>query len=448
MQRSKQSLGLLKGILDSYHQPPPIDKKEKQKLYNLLTTSFRRHLDQEHGWPADQPPAAQQTHAAKKLKEASNPATSSSVTEVAGSPLARQPAPHEHLRSILTNPLFSYNASKPRVLWLQEERDPMDIFEEAVAKGLMTPLRAAGCLKAKHHQITKSSAMDPVAAMASSSAGHQVVEWLRSSGLERDLGFLDEAWPLVGQLVPFLVAEKMETKIWDWLDMLSKDSNGLQKVDRENQRTLLFQSLVESKLKGATSMDDAYSCLKQARETFPWSPEDIPPKYIMAAWRKVTWESTVMAWKYLSKASPRLFDYFFGIGSDYLDFQRQQAKIVKPRYGVETRYGVEMAHLALHHPTHPHTQYALKLLLDNDKIWENWDRQRKKTQELRVAPSKSTIRLRSFGLDTVRLCARQGRVQQVERLMDKMAPFLERDFNLSSDDVGFDELGSPNTPVF
>ncbi|KAI6352127.1 hypothetical protein MCOR25_009543 [Pyricularia grisea] len=428
--KPSRPLALIKNIFGAYHQPLRVENNE-EKLYKIITGSFRKQLDQQLGLQAEQSRDSQQVKAAKSFQETSN-LTLSSPTDAPRAGLGS-----EHLRTILSNPLFSYDASKAKGLRVQGVKDPMDIFEEAAAKGLMTTLRAAGCLKAKHRQIMQSSAMDPITVMASSSAGQRVVEWLRSNGFEENFKFIRPNSPLLKQLMPFLIAEGMENMVWVWLDKLSQacnESSGkLQKI-QQKQRVLLFESLVESKYEGAMSMNNAYACMAQAKETFPWPKEEEPPFYILSAWKKVAWESTVLAWKHVKKSSPNLFELFYSIGQD--NFERQKLQLKQPA----DHYGIEVAHLALHHPTEPNAEQAVKLLLDSNRIWISWAKQNKLMQGPGTSPGKGTLRLRALGLDTVKVCASQGQIERARNLLDKMAPFLGQDFRMSIDDVpDFDE---------
>lgn len=415
-------LALIKNIFEAYHQPVPLSPENKQHLYSIITTSFRRQLDRKLGLPAEQPPQdSQQLEAAKSFENTSNLTLSSPEKE----PPENEPralSGSQHLRSILSNPLFSYDVSKRPAVRSRWEKDPMDIFQEAVARGLMTPLRAAGCLKAKRRQIMQSSAMDPVEVMASSGAGQRVVEWLRSSGLENNLVSIGDG-PLMKHLIPFLVAEGMENTVWVWLDMLSPDAKGLSRKYVRKQRRVLFDALVESKYTGATSMNNAYACVLKAKEIFPWSKEENTPQYILSSWKKVAWESTVLAWKHLTKPSAKLFEPFYSIGQEEVSRQENGQN-----------FHIEVAHLALHHPTKPSADDALKLLLGNDDVWHTWA---KHYQALKpgIIPNNLTIRLRAFGLDAIKVCASQGQTAQAESLLEKMGPFLRDDFHLSADDL-------------
>ncbi|TLS24435.1 hypothetical protein PpBr36_09028 [Pyricularia pennisetigena] len=419
-------LALIKNIFESYRDPLPLDQNEKTKLYRIITKSFRKQLDKELGLPAEQSPDLAQRKAAEAF-EATFKLTRPSHTETPRASLGSQ-----HLRSILSNPLFSYDASKAKALRVQGERDPMDVFEEAAARGLMTPIRAAGCLKAKRRQIMQSSAMDPVTVMASSSAGQRVVEWLRSSGLEKDFSFLgNQQLPFLKQLIPFMIAEGMEKTVWVWLDMLSKDRDDRPITEREFKQVQLFGAFVEHKYQGATSMNNAYACMKQVKETFPWDRQEKPPKYIMTTWQKVAWESTVMAWKHLTKASPRLFESFYTIGKDNLDRQMFEVE------NYHSHHGIDVAHLALHHPTKPNAEQAVKLLLDDKshRIWKTWKRQHQALPETHIARSTTTVRMRAFSLDTIKVCASQGQTARAEKLLQKLAPYLGNDFRVAIDEI-------------
>lgn len=73
----------------------------------------------------------------------------------------------------------------------------------------MTLKAATGCLVAKRRLLAGA---DP----ASSEAAARVVCWLRASGAETDLAFLDQQ-PFVRALVPLLLAERLEAVAWEWI---------------------------------------------------------------------------------------------------------------------------------------------------------------------------------------------------------------------------------------
>lgn len=318
------------------HHPPPLDKRESQRLLKALTTSFRRNLDEEHGYLSkDQSTATSY-----------NPKVPSSTIPPATSlDLHRRPT-DGHVRAILSNPLFSYEPSKAASSKPFTERDPMDVFDQAVAKGLMNPRRAAGVLIAKRQAIAQSSSISVPQSMGSSGTAHRVVSWLRSSGLERDLSFIKHQ-PLLNNLIPFMVEEGLDELVWTWLERWMIGGNAIDMADYPRYASPLLTALVRAKVAPGSSLDAGYATLIRADDTF--SSLKAFRKAALAPWRDLSVMSTILAWQ-RSPPSEVLFDSFAAMSE-----QLQHVYSTK----------IDRAHLDLYHPTHPDATAALKCLKSN-----------------------------------------------------------------------------------
>lgn len=182
-----------KSLMSKIHPPLPLSPRESQRLLSLLNTSFKQQLDRYH--PAN-------------------------LEQDAGL----------HLRSILSNPLFQAKFSngdgfvtdgrrkKEQVLGVLQNlaRMPTEIFQGQVSAGTATMDVAKLCLRTEHKNCFASPTTRLGDAMSTSGMGSLVLEWLWASGLEDSKAFLTD-WEFVRQIVPFLVAEKQQDRIWRWL---------------------------------------------------------------------------------------------------------------------------------------------------------------------------------------------------------------------------------------
>lgn len=232
---STKSAQSLRKLFAGYHEPLPISKQQSQKLLDGIKASFRSQLDREYG----------------RSSSDSTPAPAKSTGETS-SPQARRSAASLHLKSVLSNPLFSYNKNNnnkenapplPKGLWVPD-RDPMDVFDHAVSRGMMTLKAATGCLVAKGQQL--SSAVDANVAATSSDTALRVVRWLRSSGAESSLLFLDNT-AFVRALVPFLIAENMESVAWEWITRAMSESRDISEEQRIARASSLLSEIVRIK---------------------------------------------------------------------------------------------------------------------------------------------------------------------------------------------------------
>lgn len=244
-------------MLKHLHQPLPLNPRESKQLLTLLTTSFRKHLDSEHGdFKADHGNAsmgrgalpAEKPHRRRSLPDSWKVPTDS------------------HLHSVLTNPLFAYKDSKSD---LQSQKDPLHLFDLAVSRGMMNITSARAILEVKSLEIIRSSVRNVRDGMRESGAGLKVLKWLTSCGLANDLAFLqDERFAEI--LIQFMVAEGLQEVVWVWVGKSLKklpDMRALQgKQLFQARRTITspLMLLVKAESHGPTSLENAYLCLSRA----------------------------------------------------------------------------------------------------------------------------------------------------------------------------------------
>ncbi|RSL38787.1 hypothetical protein CEP53_014575 [Fusarium sp. AF-6] len=391
---STKSVNSLKNLFASYHEPLPLSKQQSQKLLDGLKTSFRKQLDREYGESSESPPPA--------TKHADPP-----------KPM-RLSAANRHLKDILSNPLFSYNKDVTSTFptkistsaLVAPQRDPMEVFDHAVARGLMTPKAAIGCMIAKSKQL---QAQEPgLGGLASAGTAGRIVRWLKSCGAEQDLRFLDNQ-TFVRTLAPFLVAEGMEEAAWEWLSRTIYDpSSKLSKEKRLKRASHLLGELVRTKCQPQYgNLDSGISTMLQAQEMLRASP--LLSELLVSSWRSVSWFSTVEAY---SRPAPseELFDAHIATAD----------RLPQP-------FLMERAHLHLYHPTHPDHVPALQFFKDKERL---------RRLVHAVGPKKSRPEklsvvswLAFLGHDTVNHLTQSGRTQEAQGVTELLQAEVANLFN-------------------
>jgi hypothetical protein len=207
---SKRMLGTL---VSKIHPQLPLSPRESQQLLNLLTSSFRAHLDREHPLtssegntrPARQPSISNGHRSPSPLRATSSHASAT-----------------RHIDSILNNPLF---AVKPRRRGSESAavavlRDPIAWFINEIAAGSATLPKAAMCLEVLGRTTNKS----PAWLVDGKTPATILTEWLRTSGLDTSRQFLETCTittpghgsRFLDRLVALLFAEGETTASWRW----------------------------------------------------------------------------------------------------------------------------------------------------------------------------------------------------------------------------------------
>ncbi|RGP70603.1 hypothetical protein FSPOR_3904 [Fusarium sporotrichioides] len=390
-----KSVQSLKNLFASYHEPLPLSKQQSQKLLDGLKTSFRKQLDHEYGESSNSP--------AQPVAKSVDPANH-----------ARLSATNLHLKDILANPLFSYNkdvaSTFPKSLapptLATPARDPIEVFDHAVARGLMTPKAAIGCMHAKAKQLQTQEA--GLAGLATSGVSGRVIRWLRSCGAEQDLRFMDNQ-TFIRTLAPFLVAEGMEEVAWEWLVRTVNDSSGdISKEKRLKRASYLLGEIVKTKCQPQYgNLDSGISTMLQAQQLFKTSP--LLSDLLVSSWRSVSWFSTVESY---SRPAPseELFDAHIATAD----------RLSQPLL-------LERAHLHLYHPTHPDHLPALNFFKDKERL-------RKLVTSIgpkKAKPAKlSTVSWLAFlGHDTVNHLSLSGRTQEAQGVTELLQAEVASLFN-------------------
>lgn len=345
---------LKKGFLPQIHYALPLNPRESRQLLDSITKSFRKHLDKAH--PLQPQDASPSVARANRLQTAV---------------LTPKEAVHEqrptdlHLNTILSNPLFARPKpihDRPFQASTATERanaedvkafvdKSMYIFESAVAKGLMTPERAAGFLASIAQKINAQPALAPEkrCLLGDTGAGLKVVQWLRASGQDHSLEFLNKT-VLINRLAPFLFAERLEEVMWNWLARLGARiaASPADEPRRVALSNLMDQiSLVRDKDGLTVPLDEKLNSFLRMNETLPLENPAIE-RSIQTNWARLSWASTVDAWKWPKPSAP-LFERFTDVGRPWN----------KP---------LDIAHLELHHPTSPDHSSAVRYLHDDTRM--------------------------------------------------------------------------------
>jgi len=272
----------------------------------------------------------------------------------------------------------------------------MDIFDEAVAKGLMKIEYARGCLEAKRREITQSSILSIRQGMKDSGAGLKVLRWLKASGISSGLEFLkNEDFAKV--LMEYIAAEGLQEVVWVWIQetfrtMKSSHLSRYHEARRDVVRPLML--LVQAEALGSLSLDAAYTCMHRASGYLDSkSVAEIravlgPPGMFLSN------ETTALSSRRRPPASPSSFESFVRL---------------MPVMTIYTR--LHIAHLDLHHPTRPSATSALAFLQLEMK---SRDRSSTKSHAKTFRENK----LINLGLDTAKFLLEHDQYDDAKWVMD------------------------------
>lgn len=218
----------LKKAWSKIHPPLPRTPRESQALLNALTSSFRRQLDQEY--PVAEPSSSsgdrarnQSRNNGEKRRGGSGGGSGESTKADSAAHMTDQ-----HFLNILDNPLFRVVPSKQQQLQQQQQqqtnahgervrKEPMAVFDELVASGLVSQETIGPCLKSQN-ALSMAAKEGRVESMRASRAGSKFLSWWHSIDSEQRAGAL--LWPKVTMyVVRFLVAERQQQTVLSWWRM-------------------------------------------------------------------------------------------------------------------------------------------------------------------------------------------------------------------------------------
>lgn len=389
--QSTKAVRSLKKLFEGYHEPT-LSKQQSQKLLDGLKSSFRGHLDREYGQSPGSVPSA------SKPNETAN---SSAPT--------RRSAAHQHLRELLSNPMFQYETGPT----LQRtplsssvavpSRDPMDVFDHAVSRDMMTLEAAIGILKAKRQQTNNTA--DGKTESKQEDITPRVVNWLHSTYDATNPLFLGKPG-FTKAFVPFIVMEGQEEVIWDWFGHLianlgPSSSSSVPRTSNDGSARIaakaLLRDLVHFKAgsQGSNNIDGAITSLLRADEIMP--SNEVRDRILPQSWRSLSWFATVENFK-TATASETLYDAHIDTGS---------------RFGQQVT--VETAHLHLYHPTHPDHTPAFRLFEDTQLVRDLVEKGKGTPGFVGYALAISPW-IACLGRDTMNFLLRAGKTEEADHL--------------------------------
>jgi hypothetical protein len=369
-------LGSLRDIFPRIHQPLPMNQRESQRLLENIKTSFRLQLDREHGWV---PPAS------TTVPRQANSTPAQHKTASAHPILPR--ATDRHVHAVLNNPLFSHATptvpGPPQKSLAAHEA----IFKKAVSRGLMNLTTAHGFLIHVASVPSQTSALTanppPRRVLPTIGAGLLVLQWLRSSGQERDFEFLSNR-KFVKALLPFLVTEGLDDVLWLWLKRLLRDTGPDYVLARH-----LLRDFVAERCSGR-GLEAAFATILEADNVV--KEMELPASILEGAWSWLAHEATTQAGEH-NKLPAQLYDPFIAVGRR---LRRRSTTL-------------EMALVNLHHPVDPSPSLAVELLSSR----KNW--------KIKGVLDADILDLYRLGIDTVRYLIQARNTEEASRLLDVVA---------------------------
>ncbi|KAK4652210.1 hypothetical protein QC762_609120 [Podospora pseudocomata] len=383
----------ISSLVPPIHQPLPLSKRDSQRLLDALKTSFRSELDRQHG-PSPNP--------------LSGPKASTTLTSASASSAEKPDVPHRptdvHLHSILNNPLLSQASSPRRTSGIGSPYDhDKEVFQQAVAKGLMTIPRAHGFLlkifkTAEKNTLSQSPLYVP---LQGTGAGLLVLQWLKASGQHNTYSWLSNQKFSV-LLLRFMIAEGLDDMVWIWLERVMKQASSVNTMHSRICSDLLIKHFIAAHT-CTEGLRDAYSSVIQVESML--KKNELPLNQLGDAWSLVAWNSTVASWKH-AKAPVSLFEPFVAMS---IELERRLH---------------ERAHLDLYHPTDPSAELALQYFREDDsfvkRLLSQWDPA--------AAPKMPPYvqRVMALGIDAANHLMSADRVREANTILDCISGIQNR----------------------
>ncbi|DAA73429.1 TPA_exp: Uncharacterized protein A8136_4739 [Trichophyton benhamiae CBS 112371] len=191
------------------HPPLPKTSRESQQLLNLLTSSFRRHLDSRH-------PPVSSPDSSSNPPDAAGRAGGSSKAD------ARPTATERHLNSILEHPLFN---TVPSTLGARDIRngkqiqdDPLGALDDAMASGRADSQLLHDCLKAHRSSLRSMSDEEALKVLKKSGGGSRIISWFMAADSESKKRFFGNRHTMA-LAMPYLAVERRQRTVIDWLQL-------------------------------------------------------------------------------------------------------------------------------------------------------------------------------------------------------------------------------------
>lgn len=196
---------LFRRLASRIHPQFPLSQRESQQLLQLLTTSFRNHLDKNHPISAVED---------EGIPKSDNQEPSGSTAD--GNPVrySSHQLADRHMSALLSHPLFSTKpiSSRPpgeRPRLHQYSHDPLTWLHGRFTNGSVTIETISGSLKVMF------DLNNPAAYILKHSAGSKILEWSRASS-RMNCALLCGNPYLRWHLCDALLLENRPDLIWDW----------------------------------------------------------------------------------------------------------------------------------------------------------------------------------------------------------------------------------------
>ncbi|EPE36688.1 hypothetical protein GLAREA_08851 [Glarea lozoyensis ATCC 20868] len=365
------------------HKPLPLSSRDAHKLLGLLKTSFRKHLDEEHG-------PSEASTAEDSLTNPSRPAPS--ILK----PGSRQHPADRHFHAMLSNPLFTHAVVPGKFTGNRHE-----IFNQTVAAGGMNIELATRYLESVEAVKTSSSIECLKTDLKNSGAGLKVLQWLRSSGLSNGLEFLEND-RFTRILMRFLVAEGLGDMAWAWVaKSLTISSSQPTPSIPENRLRIPLQFLIRAQVRLEMGITEACTLLRKASSllrslSFPRPLQD---HIIYSARDSIIWNYL----KYHSRMSPATEESYDILYSSL------------PNKPNDQKYFIFKAHLHLLHPTKPTAQPAMDIL----STWQPSSEIRGNMTDEQL--KKERFIIINLGLDLTNFLLTHDRIDEADWVMEYLS---------------------------
>lgn len=342
MQSTAASRRLLSTISSKLHPQLPLSSRESQQLLNLLTTSFRAHLDREHPLPA-----AEATQ--NRLTRRSSTSNAQRIASPAMAPSSYTSATR-HIDSILTNPLFAVKPQRrsSETAAVDVLRDPMVWFVNEIATGAANLSKASMCL-----EVLEKTTVDRLRTRNGQSAARVIAAWLQNSGLDTSKQFLELCMSKHGhgsrflhRLTTLLLAEGETTSPWRWF--IRSNEQRVKDTGLDTSKVAIFRQQLLAKMVSI----DANVGTTRGLATF------------MQAFRMMENIGHDSAYAVLRPAGAHLVNRITSNTADTIEPGLYQPFMLSTERWLGNWSRAVDSMLSLYHPTEPSVQPALRFIQD------------------------------------------------------------------------------------
>ncbi|KAI9726405.1 MAG: hypothetical protein M1834_009033 [Cirrosporium novae-zelandiae] len=404
-----------KALSSKIHPPLPLNVGQSQELLAILTSSFRKELDDKH-------PIFRNDENPHKESPGSKAVIGSSASQTSYHPSSKASSvsTDHHFSSILTHPLFAIKPDHPhssgRRNSLSESQklwaDPMGYFDREVAAGTATLEMAKVCLMADWKALLSSPAASVQEKLQQSPVGTRIAQWLRTSDISLE-GALDDL-EFLNLVLPYLTPLKHHHTILHWVKVLQFQLNrrGGNK-EHANLRYLLKDPSqlvfrwVKSIWRYQDSLDIAVNSFLRIAQRLDHASDT--PKICGKAGRWLTFKLTRAGQAQIEFASFQTFVRMVPAWTGNIYWTR--------------------ADLALHHPTSPDPSPALERLYELEEAMEVAAMEPGHTNLTKYTSSRR-MGLTWMCLETARVLLEQKRIEEATWVLHFVQKYFAAELKL------------------